>query len=129
MGAEQLERLVEERGSVDAWRHMRPTSGDLTHLGNRWQTGARVDRWYVSAPVAEWQLHSSIQGLTPVSTDLFPMSVEMCTPDLRVPARAPWQLHPAYLDNPALLDCLVEFLRLEAAHHAAQLPAPRGHST
>ncbi|MGQ3168975.1 MAG: hypothetical protein ACT6SG_20485, partial [Hydrogenophaga sp.] len=126
VGAEQLERLVEERGLVDAWRRMRPTSRDLTHLSNRWQTGARLDRWYVSAPVAEWQLDSSIQGLKPVSTDHFPVSVEMSPPDLPLTARAPWQLHPAHLDNPALLDCLVGFLRLEAAYHAARLASSQG---
>ncbi|KAJ9505846.1 hypothetical protein QJQ45_010644 [Haematococcus lacustris] len=126
VGAEQLERLVEERGLVDAWRRLRPTSRDLTHLSNRWQTGARLDRWYVSASVAEWQLDSSIQGLKPVSTDHFPVSVVMYPPDLPLTARAPWQLHPAHLDNPALLDGLAGFLSLEAAHHAAQLASSQG---
>ncbi|KAJ9513311.1 hypothetical protein QJQ45_001346 [Haematococcus lacustris] len=126
VGAEQLERLVEERGLVDAWRRMRPTSRDLTHLSNRWQTGARLDRWYVSASAAEWQLDSSIQGLKPVSTDHFPVSVVMYPPDLPLTARAPWQLHPAHLDNPALLDGLTGFLSLEATHHAAQLASSQG---
>ncbi|MGQ3168957.1 MAG: hypothetical protein ACT6SG_20390, partial [Hydrogenophaga sp.] len=35
VGAEQLERLVEERGLVDAWRRMRPTSRDFTHAGRQ----------------------------------------------------------------------------------------------
>ncbi|KAJ9512291.1 hypothetical protein QJQ45_012924 [Haematococcus lacustris] len=96
VGAEQLERLVEERGL------------------------------YVSASVAEWQLDSSIQGLKPVSTDHFPVSVVMYPPDLPLTARAPWQLHPAHLDNPALLDGLAGFLSLEAAHHAAQLASSQG---
>ncbi|KAJ9518629.1 hypothetical protein QJQ45_018689 [Haematococcus lacustris] len=113
VGAEQLERLVEERGLVDASRRMRPTSRDLTHLSYRWQTGARLDR-------------CSIQGLKPVSTDHFPVSVVMYPPDLPLTARALWQLHPAHLDNPALLDGLAGYLSLEAAHHAAQLASSQG---
>ncbi|KAJ9513937.1 hypothetical protein QJQ45_021040 [Haematococcus lacustris] len=90
-GAEQLRQLVTERGLVDAWRQLRPPSArDLTHFSERWQTGARLDLWYVSEGLAQWQLDSTILGL-----------------------------HPAHLDDPELLDYLKGYLQAEDAHHEA----------
>ncbi|KAJ9516746.1 hypothetical protein QJQ45_027158, partial [Haematococcus lacustris] len=119
-GAEQLRQLVTERGLVDAWRQLRPPSArDLTHFSERWQTGARLDRWYVSEGLAQWQLDSTILGVRPVPTDHQPVSVSLCPPDPPLTAPAPWQLHPAHLDDPELLDYLKGYLQAEDAHHEA----------
>ncbi|KAJ9519762.1 hypothetical protein QJQ45_013473, partial [Haematococcus lacustris] len=129
-GAEQLRQLVGERGPVDPWRHLHPSKRDLTHFSERWQTGARLDRWYISEELVQWQMDSAIQGVLPVPTDHRPVSVAVCPPDLPLTVPAPWQLHPAHLDNPDLLDCLKDFLQAEAHHHeaASQLGLPRdGH--
>ncbi|KAJ9512429.1 hypothetical protein QJQ45_013014 [Haematococcus lacustris] len=129
-GAEQLRQLVGERGLVDPWRHLHPSKRDLTHFSERWQTGARLDRWYISEELVQWQMDSAIQGVLPVPTDHRPVSVAVCPPDLPLTVPAPWQLHPAHLDNPDLLDCLKDFLQAEAHHHeaASQLRLPRdGH--
>ncbi|KAJ9527530.1 hypothetical protein QJQ45_025738, partial [Haematococcus lacustris] len=129
-GAEQLRQLVGERGLVDPWRHLHPSKRDLTHFSERWQTGARLDRWYISEELVQWQMDSAIQGVLPVPTDHRPVSVAVCPPDLPLTVPAPWQLHPAHLDNPDLLDCLKDFLQAEAHHHeaASQLGLPRdGH--
>ncbi|KAJ9511013.1 hypothetical protein QJQ45_002805 [Haematococcus lacustris] len=129
-GGEQLRQLVGERGLVDPWRHLYPSKRDLTHFSERWQTGARLDRWYISEELVQWQMDSAIQGVLPVPTDHRPVSVAVCPPDLPLTVPAPWQLHPAHLDNPDLLDCLKDFLQAEAHHHeaASQLGLPRdGH--
>ncbi|KAJ9512027.1 hypothetical protein QJQ45_004586 [Haematococcus lacustris] len=129
-GAEQLRQLVGERGLVDPWRHLHPSKRDLTHFSERWQTGARLDRWYISEELVQWQMDSAIQGVLPVPTDHRPVSVAVCPPDLPLTVPAPWQLHPAHLDNPDLLDCLKDFLQAEALYHeaASQLGLPRdGH--
>ncbi|KAJ9516246.1 hypothetical protein QJQ45_001132 [Haematococcus lacustris] len=129
-GAEQLRQLVGERGLVDPWRHLHSSKRDLTHFSERWQTGARLDRWYIAEELVQWQMDSAIQGVLPVPTDHRPVSVAVCPPDLPLTVPAPWQLHPAHLDNPDLLDCLKDFLQAEAHHHeaASQLGLPRdGH--
>ncbi|KAJ9531018.1 hypothetical protein QJQ45_000983 [Haematococcus lacustris] len=129
-GAEQLRQLAGERGLVDPWRHLHPSKRDLTHFSERWQTGACLDRWYVSEELVQWQMDSAIQGVLPVPTDHRPVSVAVCPPDLPLTVPAPWQLHPAHLDNPDLLDCLKDFLQAEALYHeaASQLGLPRdGH--
>ncbi|KAJ9530491.1 hypothetical protein QJQ45_012481 [Haematococcus lacustris] len=126
-GAQQLQELVTERGLVDAWRHLRPGTRDFTHFSTPWQTGGRLDRWYIPAELVEWQLDSSILGLKPVHTDHAAVSLAVCPPNLPLTAPAPWQLHPAYLDDPDMMDRLQSFLLREAASHAAQmssLPSP-----
>ncbi|KAJ9518198.1 hypothetical protein QJQ45_010168 [Haematococcus lacustris] len=126
-GAQQLQELVAERGLVDAWRHLRPGTRDFTHFSTAWQTGGRLDRWYIPAELVEWQLDSSILGLKPVHTDHAAVSLAVCPPNLPITAPAPWQLHPAYLDDPDMMDRLRSFLQREAASHAAQmssLPSP-----
>ncbi|KAJ9522576.1 hypothetical protein QJQ45_019643, partial [Haematococcus lacustris] len=126
-GAQQLQELVTERGLVDAWRHLRPGTRDFTHFSTPWQTGGRLDRWYIPAELVEWQLDSSILGLKPVHTDHAAVSLAVCPPNLPLTAPAPWQLHPAYLDDPDMMDRLRSFLQREAASHAAQmssLPSP-----
>ncbi|KAJ9532892.1 hypothetical protein QJQ45_010993 [Haematococcus lacustris] len=107
----------------EAWR-------DLTHFSERWQTGARLDRWYISEELVQWQMDNAIHGVLPVPTDHRPVSVAVCPPDLPLTVPAPWQLHPAHLDNPDLLDCLKDFLLADEHHHeaASQLGLPRdGH--
>ncbi|KAJ9523862.1 hypothetical protein QJQ45_020057 [Haematococcus lacustris] len=64
-GAQQLRQLVGERGLVDPWRHLHPSKRDLTHFNERWQTGARLDRWYISEELVQWQMDSAIQGVLP----------------------------------------------------------------
>ncbi|KAJ9504786.1 hypothetical protein QJQ45_007167 [Haematococcus lacustris] len=54
-GAEQLRQLVGERGLVDPWRHLHPSKRDLTHFSKRRQTGARLDRWYISEELGGWR--------------------------------------------------------------------------
>ncbi|KAJ9507260.1 hypothetical protein QJQ45_006227 [Haematococcus lacustris] len=61
-GAEQLRQLVGERGLVDPWRHLHPSKRDLTHFSERWQTDARLDRWYISEEQVQWQMDSAIHG-------------------------------------------------------------------
>ncbi|KAJ9519165.1 hypothetical protein QJQ45_007723 [Haematococcus lacustris] len=64
-GTEQLQQLVGERGLVDPWRHLHPSKRDLTHFSKRWQTGARLDRWYISEELVQWHMDSAIQGVLP----------------------------------------------------------------
>ncbi|KAJ9506795.1 hypothetical protein QJQ45_007348, partial [Haematococcus lacustris] len=84
-GAEQLRQLVGERGLVDPWRHLHPSKRDLTHFSERWQTGARLDRWYISEEVVQWQMDSAIQGLP---TDHRPGLARRAQQFLRVQRRA-----------------------------------------
>ncbi|KAJ9519337.1 hypothetical protein QJQ45_023134 [Haematococcus lacustris] len=125
-GAEQLRQLVGERGLVDPWRHLHPSKRDLTHFSERWQTGARLDRGYISEELVHWRMDSAILGVLPVPTNYRPLSVAVCPPDRPLTVPAPWQLYPAHLDNPDLLDCRKVFLQSEAQHHEAGL-AMRAH--
>lgn len=51
-GAAEFEELCAQHGLVDAWRHLHPGRRAATHFpaGAR---GARLDRWYVSAPILD----------------------------------------------------------------------------
>ncbi|KAJ9521614.1 hypothetical protein QJQ45_008959 [Haematococcus lacustris] len=128
-GAEQLRQLVGGRGLGDPGRHLHPSKRDLTHFSER-QTGARLEGWYISKELVQWQMDNAIQGVLPVPTNHRPVSVAVCPPDLPLTVPAPWQLHPAHLENPDLQDCLKDFLQAETQHHevASQLGLPRdGH--
>ncbi|KAJ9516033.1 hypothetical protein QJQ45_024475, partial [Haematococcus lacustris] len=50
----------------EAWR-------DLTHFSELWQTGARLDRWYISEELVQWQMDNAIHGVLPVPTDHRPV--------------------------------------------------------
>ena len=53
-GARQFEALEVQLGLVDAWRQRNPGQRAFTHMATNGASGARLDRWYVSAPLSGW---------------------------------------------------------------------------
>lgn len=60
-GAGQLEALQVGLGLVDAWRQCHAGERAFTHWASSTGTGARLDRWYVSAALADWVRRCDIQ--------------------------------------------------------------------
>ena len=64
-GADELGCLEVAFSLVDAWRMMHPGEKDITHSSARHGSGARLDRWYVSASVSSWVQAAAIAPLMP----------------------------------------------------------------
>lgn len=50
-GAVEFDAVAGQHGLVDAWRHLHPDTRAATHFATNGHGGARLDRWYVSAPL------------------------------------------------------------------------------
>ncbi|GAB4819613.1 hypothetical protein N2152v2_006659, partial [Parachlorella kessleri] len=56
VGALQFEEVQVGHGLVDAWRHLHPDGPGVTHVAanGTGSSAARLDRWYVAAPLLPW---------------------------------------------------------------------------
>jgi exonuclease III len=55
-GGQEFEAVQVGRGLVDVWRHLHPEGSGITHVAanGAGASGARLDRWYVSAQLLPW---------------------------------------------------------------------------
>lgn len=53
VGSAELQAVMQQRGMVDAWRCLNPQGRLCTHQATN-GSGARLDRWYVSAGLLPW---------------------------------------------------------------------------
>ena len=51
VGALEFEAVQVGHGLVDAWRHLHPEGPGVTHVAANGRSAARLDRWYVAAPL------------------------------------------------------------------------------
>jgi hypothetical protein len=112
---------------VDAWRHR--TGGDttdITHWSPAVSSGARLDRWYVSAPFLDdpWQASSTIADAAPVRTDHLPVILSVLVPGGQPPrGPGPWRLSTACLGLPPV-QVAIKATILAALARVPPLPTP-----
>ncbi len=53
VGSAELQGVLQQRGLVDAWRRLHPKGRCCTHQATN-GSGARLDRWYVTADLLPW---------------------------------------------------------------------------
>ena len=96
-GADALLALSSSHGLQDVWREAAgPNLVDFTHWSGSANTGARLDRWLVSAALLggqrSWDPVSTILDSSPEHSDHLPVTLTLQAPVPSCRGRRPWRL-------------------------------------
>ena len=113
--ADRLGGLPDPPRLADVWRVANPDTADFTHKSAAHHTGARLDRWLVSAGLLQGgAAQSSICALHPLESDHLPVSLTLELPGRPLVGKGLSALAPAQLDVPEVRRAI------EAAIEAAE---------
>jgi len=132
-GADAWRAMAEDAGLVDIWRLRHPGRRDFTHWSASARSGARLDRWLISAELAEaWGAEAAIlPGAPGFAADHLPVDLRLRPPGqmprgaaVRPPFRR-WMLddQPFRDGVEAVLKAAVAAAGLGQAEEAAPPPA------
>ena len=120
VGSHELHALMLQHDLLDVWRHDNPAGRTFTHWHPASHSGARLDRWLVSAGhVQRLRAHVHHDAAPPIHTDHLPVTLTLTFGDPVPRGPGLWRLPLPMLDWPnvrAELDAL--FAADRAAHEA-----------
>mgnify|MGYP000405527981 CR=1 FL=1 len=95
-GSQHLQTLMDSQGLTDVWRQRHGVEREFTHWSAAARSGARLDRWLVSAAAAQaWSARSTVEPSSEGPTsDHLPVSLDLSIPLARPPKGHPVRTAP-----------------------------------
>lgn len=117
VGAVDLGALMAEHSLVDLWRQAHPDDRAHTHWSAPASSGARLDRWLLSAPfLAAFQADTRIHAASGIATDHLPVFLRASQAGAAFPRGAGLRSFPLQLLNvPGTVAALHSFLQEQTA--------------
>lgn len=116
-GAPALTQVMDIWDLIDLWRDLNPHATDFTFWSKTWNTGARLDKWLLSATLQSLQPRCTILPAACVRTDHLPICLTINLPNSIPLGRPMWRLPVHLLHDPQLQQLVHNIVEEDRAHH------------